>query len=139
MKYYFVFLFLSLLFFLSYFMKPGLMNADAPASSNYRLVNYGFGSGGVLSASSATYSLLGTVGEIDASRSSSTNFTSGDGLIYTMIASVAAAPTFTNPSSYYNKLLVKVNPITNPSDYTYAIAISNDNFATDTEYVQSDN
>jgi hypothetical protein len=56
-----------------------------------------------------------------------------------MIASVPAAPTFTNPSNYYNKLLIKINPIIDPSDFQYAVAISSDNFATDTEYIQADN
>lgn len=109
-----------------------------PASATYRLLNYGFGSG-TASASSATYSLFGTAGETANSLLTSASFKSGNGLIYTLISNVPPVPIVTNPSNYYNKLLVVVNPVNNPSDYKYAIAMSTDNFATDIKYVQADN
>lgn len=124
---------------MGYICKPGRMVAYAPESTHYRMVDYGFGAGGTASSSSTNYSVFGTVGETDNASPSSQNYRAGSGLLYTMIASVPAAPTFTNPSSYYNKLLIKVNPALDPSDYTYAIAVSADNFATDTRYIQADN
>lgn len=132
---------ISLLSFIAiYFLIPlSVIHADNPQSSNYKLVNFGFGAGGTASSSSSTYSLFGNLGETTAATESSLNYRLGSGLTYTMIASVPAAPTFTNPSNYYNKLLIKINPITNPSDYSYAIAISSDNFASDVRYIESDN
>jgi hypothetical protein len=56
-----------------------------------------------------------------------------------MQANVPPAPTFTNPSNYYNRLKLVLDNGNNPSDSTFAIAISTDNFASDTQYVQSDN
>ena len=49
-----------------------------------------------------------------------------------------AAPTFTNPSSYYDKLHFIIDTGSNPSDAKFAIAISTDDFVT-TNYIQSDN
>lgn len=139
MRKYILFLAIIFIFSLAYFFNiPTFVHAGNPQSASYKLVDFGFGAGGTASSSSTTYSLFGTAGELSAS-SSSLNYRLGSGLTYTMIASVPAAPTFTNPSNYYNKLLIKINPVLDPSDYSYAIAISNDGFATDTEYVQSDN
>lgn len=56
-----------------------------------------------------------------------------------MQAHVPAAPTFTNPATYYNKLHVVLDTGSNPSDAEFAIAISTDNFVSDTtHFVQSD-
>ncbi len=139
MKKYFLLL-TVFLFALAYFFRPlNIVQAGNPQSASYKLVNFGFGAGGTASSSSSTYSLFGTVGETNAASTSSLNYRLGEGITYTMIASVPAAPTFTNPSNYYNKLLITINPIINPSDYSYAIAISSDNFVSDIKYVESDN
>src|SRR5579871_882940 len=138
----FILLFITTLVSLAYFFRPtNLVFAEKinPQSSNYIMENFGFGGGGTASSSSTNYSVFGTVGESDAASPSSQNFRAGEGLLYTMIASVPATPTFTNPNSNYNKLLIKINPTLNPSDYTYLIAISSDNFASDTRYIGSDN
>lgn len=55
-----------------------------------------------------------------------------------LIANVPSAPTVTNPSNYYNKLQIVINNGNNPTDATFAIAVSPDAFATTTQYVQAD-
>lgn len=107
-----------------------------PASTNYQLKDYGFGTGGG-GASSGSYALDGTTGEQSAGSLTGTNYDLGSGLLFTNQANVPAAPTFTNPNSYYNKLKIVLDTGGNPSDTKFAIAISTDNFVT-TNYVQSD-
>ena len=109
-----------------------------PASTDYKLQNYGFGSGGASDSSSANYSLRSMVGDIGNGKLSSAAYNIGSGLIFNGQANVPLAPTFTNPSNYYNKLQIILNASGNPTDTKYAIAISNDDFVT-TNYVQSDN
>lgn len=108
-----------------------------PASTTYELKDFGFGSGGG-NSTSATYGMTAITGEQSAGKLSGTNYDLGSGMIFTNQANVPSAPTFTNPSNYYNKLLVTLAAGQNPSDATYAIAISSDNFVT-TQYIQSDN
>lgn len=112
--------------------------AVPPSSGNYKLMDYGFGSGGVATSSSSNYSLFGTLGQVDQGSPSSANYFIGAGLEYTIQSSVSAAPTFVNPSNWYNKLRLTINPGgQNPTDYTYAIRIASEsgNF----KYVQNDN
>ncbi|MCW1908476.1 MAG: hypothetical protein KIH63_004005 [Candidatus Saccharibacteria bacterium] len=111
--------------------------AAAPTSSTYKLESYGMGSGGTANSSSSTYSATGIAGEASQTGSSAT-YTAGTGLVPTQQANVPAAPTLTNPSSYYNKLHIVIDTGGNPSDATFAIAISPDGFASTTNYVQSD-
>src|SRR5258708_55001 len=102
---------LFILFLLAYLFRPAdIVHAGNPQSASYKLVNFGFGAGGTASSSSSTYSILGTLGETNSASTSSLNYRLGAGLTYTMTATVPAAPTFTNPSNYYNKLLIKINP-----------------------------
>ncbi len=108
-----------------------------PASTTYELKDYGMGSGGTANSTSTTYGMTGISGEQSAGKLSGTAYDLGSGMIFTNQANVPSAPTFTNPSNYYNKLLVTLAASQNPSDATYAIAISSDNFVT-TQYVQSD-
>lgn len=107
-----------------------------PASTNYQLKGYEFGAGGG-SSDSTNYSIEGVVGEA-AGKQDSTNFSVLGGLNFAQNANVPAAPTFVNSSSWYNKLLLTINTSNNPTDTTYAIAISDDNWTT-TKYVQNDN
>lgn len=109
-----------------------------PQSTNYEIVEYGFGSGGTSGTDSTNYTIFGTAGEIDASELESTTYKTRGGLVFTMQANVPPAPTFTNPSNYYNRLHLVINQGNNPSDASYAVAISTDNFLTDTRYVQND-
>jgi hypothetical protein len=109
-----------------------------PASTNYQLQDFGYGGGGTASSASSNYVLEGIAGEQSAGQLQGTAYDLGPGLQFTNQADVPSAPTFTNPSNYYNKLKIVVNPENNPSDTKFAIAISADNFVSDTRYVQSD-
>ncbi len=110
-----------------------------PASTNYQLKDFNYGGGGVGNGSSSNYSLMGTAGEQNEDQLGGTTYDLGPGLVFTNQANVPPAPTLANPSNYYNKLRLTLATGGNPSDTLFAIAISSDNFATDTRYVQSDN
>lgn len=112
--------------------------AQLPASSNYKLDSYGIGSGGTPDSSSSTYRLEGISGEQSGGQSASSSFKVGPGFIFSEQANVPAAPTFTNPANYYNKLHFVIDTGSNPSDSLFAIAISDDDFVT-TRYIQNDN
>ncbi len=109
-----------------------------PASTNYQMKDYGFGGGGVSNATSSNYALEGILGEENSSTLTGATYNLGPGLQFTNQANVPPAPTFTNPSNYYNKLKIILDTGGNPSDTQFAIAISSDNFVT-TNYVQNDN
>lgn len=109
-----------------------------PTSINYKIINYGFGGGGTASSSSTNYSLFGTLGQVDQGSASSVNYFIGAGLEYVLQASVSAAPTFTNPSNWYNKLKIVINRGGNdPTDYKYAIRIASGSGSF--QFVQNDN
>lgn len=108
-----------------------------PASTNYQLHDYGFGSGGGDDGVSTNYSLYQLSGEQVGQLSLSANYKHGSGLAFAHQANVPAAPTLTS-NDYYNKLMLTLNPGSDASDTQYAIAISTDNFTT-TNYVQDDN
>ncbi len=115
-----------------------MLFAAQPTSSTYKLESYGVGSGGSSGSSSATYKSTTISGEQGGS-SNSTTYKAGTGLIPTQQANVPSAPTITNPASYYNKLHIVINTGNNPSDATFAIAISTDAFSSNVNYVQDDN
>lgn len=110
-----------------------------PASTNYQLKDFGYGGGGAANSTSSNYAIEGIAGEQNENQLQGTTYDLGGGLQYTNQANVPPAPTFTNPSNYYNKLLLTLNTGGNPSDTLFAIAISSDNFSSDTRYIQSDN
>lgn len=131
---------LLFVFFLQiYIISSTLPVAAGPVSTNYELKDYGFGAGGTENSTSTNYKILGVAGEVESSRSGSTNFQAGGGLVYTMMSNVPPAPALTNPGSFYNKLKLVINNGGNPSNAKFAIAISTDNFASDMRYVQNDN
>lgn len=109
-----------------------------PASTNYQLRDYGFGSGGADDSQSANYAVLQITGEPGDLRLVGTTYQSGSGLIFTNQANVPAAPTFVNDQNSYNRLKFTLAVGSDPSDSEYAIAISTNDFAT-TNYVQNDN
>lgn len=109
-----------------------------PASTNYQLKDFGFGSGGEENMSSANYAIDGISGEQSNGSLAGSSYNLGSGLIFTQQANVPPAPAFTNPSNYYNKLKIVLATGSNPTDTKFAIAISTDDFVT-TNYVQSDN
>ena len=128
---------LAIILILSFFLAPRAL--AEPYSDSYRLSDYGFGAGGISTTSgTSNYLLQGTVGEIDMASMSSSTYGLWPGLTYTLQPNVPDAPTFTNPSNYYNKLQLSINQGTNLSDTTYAISISTDGFINDIRYVQAD-
>lgn len=110
-----------------------------PASTNYQLKDFGYGGGGIGNGASSNYSIEGILGEQNEDQLQGSAYDLGAGLQYTNQANVPPAPTFSNPSNYYNKLQLIVAAGGNPSDTLFAIAISTDNFSSDTRYVQNDN
>ncbi|OGH02348.1 MAG: hypothetical protein A2798_04015 [Candidatus Levybacteria bacterium RIFCSPHIGHO2_01_FULL_37_17] len=110
-----------------------------PQSTSYELRDYTFGAGGTTSNESTTYSLFGASGEVEYNSLTSTNYRLGGGLNFTILANTPAAPTFTNPATNYDRLKFVIDTGGNPTDTVYAIAISTDNFAADTRYIQDDN
>lgn len=126
-----------MLVFLSIICSLASLVIAGPQSTTYELKEFGFGSGGTTGNDSSNYTLFGTSGEIDTGKLDSTTYTSGNGLIFTMISNVPPAPTFSNPSNYYDRLKFVLDTGGNPSDTKFAIAISQDDFTT-TQYIQSD-
>lgn len=110
-----------------------------PTSTNYELKDYAFGGGGTAKSDSTNFSIFGVAGEVESGQPGSTNYKAGAGLVYTLQANVPPAPTLSNPATNYDRLKIVINAGGNPSDALFAVAISSDNFATDTRYVKSDN
>ncbi len=111
--------------------------ASIPAGTNYKLQSYGMGSGGAANTTSNSYAMEGISGEVSGTKMDGTSYGAGSGFISTQQANVPAAPAFTNPSNYYNKLHLVLDTGNNPSDAKFAVAISSDDFTT-TQYVQDD-
>lgn len=126
-----------MLVFLSIICSLASLAIAGPQSTTYELKEFGFGSGGTTGNDSSSYTLFGTSGEIDTGKLDSTTYTSGNGLIFTVISNVPPAPTFSNPNNYYDRLKFVLDTGGNPSDTKFAIAISQDDFTT-TQYIQSD-
>jgi hypothetical protein len=111
---------------------------SAPSSSSFMLDQFGFGAGGIATASSNHFMIQAITGELEMASPSSSNYLLWPGLTYTLQPAVPPTPFFTNPSNYYNKLQLSINQGTNLSDATYAISVSNDGFVNDIHYVQAD-
>ena len=106
-----------------------------PASNNYELGSYGFGTGGTSNSSSTNYRINGAAGEVAGSQNS-TNYKAGAGVNYEQQANVPII-TISNDDNWYNKLKIIIDAQNNPSDAVFAVAISTDGFTT-TQYVKSD-
>lgn len=116
-----------------------ILFAALPATSNYRLNSYGFGSGGTVSSKTTTYSLEGISGEISGPPASTANTTTKPGFIQTEQANVPKLSSIDNNGGiYYNKLHFVIDNQNNPTDATFLISVSSDNFATDIKYLQPD-
>lgn len=111
----------------------------AQSSTNYQLQSYSIGGGGDTDLSSAHYKAAVIAGEDGGDQLSSTNYKANTGLIFTLMAHVPPAPSFTNPGSNYDRLKFIIDTGGNASDAEFVIAISEDNFSSDTRYIQSDN
>jgi hypothetical protein len=112
--------------------------ANAPASTNYRLDEWAVGGGGDKSQSS-NYQTQITNDPLAGEAMGSTNYRLNPGLLFVEMANVPPAPAITNPDNYYNKLHLVINAGSNPTDSTFAVAISTDNFVSTTYYVKADN
>ena len=115
-----------------------LIFGSLPATTNYKLNSYGFGSGGSPGSTTANYALEGISGEVSGQTVTTTNYQAQPGFIETQQANVPTV-TLTNPSNYYDKLLVVIGQQGNPSDALYALQVSTtSNFSSGISYVQSD-
>lgn len=107
------------------------------ASPNLDLNSYSVGPGGTNNSSSTTYTAQGNLGEQTNQSTAGTSLTANGGAVKAEQLNVPLAPTLSNGSNtFYDKLLVTINTGILPSDTTYALAISTDNFTT-TNYVQA--
>jgi hypothetical protein len=111
--------------------------AASPASTNFTLRNYDFGSGGGTSSSSS-YALNGTSGAQTGALATNGVTVLKPGEQSSQTANVPPVATLSNPASTYNKLHLIINNGSNPTDTKFAIAISSDGFTT-TKYIQNDN
>ena len=112
-----------------------MLFAAFSASNTYKLNSYSIGPGGTNSAASSTYRTQSNAGEISGT-GNSTTYTEYSGAVQTEQLNVPLAPTLSNGSgTYYNELQFTINPGILPSDTTYAVAVSPNNFVT-TYYVQ---
>lgn len=115
-----------------------LLLASLPATSNYKLNSYGFGSGGTANSSTTTYSLEGNSGELSGQTTSTTTGATKPAFIQTEQANVPLITVDNGSGIYYNKLHFVIDTQNNPTDATYLISVSDDNFVTHTYYVQPD-
>jgi hypothetical protein len=133
------FYFLIAFFTFAFLLLPLNRALAGPTSSTYQIIDYGFGAGGIATTSgTSNYLLQGAVGELEMASLSSATYLVWPGLTYTLQPNVPPAPTFTNPSNYYNKLQLSINQGTNLSDTTYSISISTDGFVNNIRYIQAD-
>jgi hypothetical protein len=113
--------------------------AALPATTNYLLNSYGFGTGGAANATTSTYALEGTTGEVSGQTAATATYNLKPSFIHTEQAHVPKLSALNNNSGmYYNKLHFVIDAQNNPSDALYALSISTDNFASDTRYIKSD-
>jgi hypothetical protein len=112
--------------------------ASFSASANYQLNSYGLGPAGTNSASSTTYSLRGALGEQANGTTNSTTYQSNNGSINASQLNTPPAPSLSNGNnSFYNKLLLIINSSQDPSNSTYSVEVSTNNFTT-YSYLQAD-
>ena len=98
--------------------------ATLPATTNYQLNSYGFGSGGTSNSSTSNYSLEGISGELGGQTSTTANYNIKPGFIETQQANVPKISSFDNGSGrYYNKLHFVLDEQGNPSDALYALQV----------------
>ena len=113
--------------------------AALPSSTNYKIQDYSFGSGGTANSTSANYGLNGIAGEVEFGSPGSANYKVGSGLTYLMKANVPGAPTLSTPANNYDRILFVINTNNNASDTTYALQISTtSNFSSNVNYIKQD-
>ncbi len=134
-----LFIIIMLISFLTLYSVSFAVAAN-PASTNFQLEEYGFGAGGIASASSTNYLFSGIAGEVETASLSSANYIALPGLSYTEQPNVPA-PTLTNPANYYNKLHLVINNANYPADTVFAVQVSSGSadFSQNVFYVEADN
>ncbi len=121
----------------SIFILLGAKSIHADLDSNSFKIKGDTFSAGSSGGTSTSYKISGDVNPF-SDLANSASFRQERGYNPLLQAFTPEAPTFTNPSLYYSKLRLTLNPSNNPSDTLFAIAVSSDDFVT-TKYVQSDN
>ena len=89
--------------------------AAVPASTNFTLKDFDFGTGGV-SSSSSSYNLNGTVGTQTGANQANGVTILSPGEKPTQNANVPPAAALSNPTGTYNKLHLVLNTGSNPTD-----------------------
>lgn len=132
-----IYLLIGILAYLTLFVQSA---KAGPQGSTYEIKDYSFGAGGTGNQGTAgsSYTIFGTAGEVEYSKLIGGTYGVGGGLTYTLKANVPAAPAFSNPGTNYDRLKIIIDTGSNPTDTTFAVAISTDNFASDVRYVKSD-
>jgi hypothetical protein len=126
------------------FLAVPLFLAALPATTNYELNSYGFGSGGTANSTTSNYALEGLTGEVSGQTGTTTNYNLKPGFNETQQANVPLV-TLSNPSNYYDKLKFVIDEQGNPSDALYALQVCDVPFTAGTlacggttTYVKSD-
>lgn len=108
------------------------------SSTTYQLQNYGLSGAASNDASSTTYQLESSTGQVQSVSTASLSYSTLAGSLQAQQANVPPAPALSNGGgTFYNKLGLIINNGGNPSDTTFAVAVSTNNFVT-TNYVQAD-
>jgi hypothetical protein len=107
-------------------------------STTYYIQSYSVGAGSTNTSHSTTYTIQGSVGEQANGAATDGTNTNNNGSIQTEQLNVPGAPTLSNGSNtYYNQLNFILSTSGNPTDTTYAIAVSINNFTSTLGYVQA--
>lgn len=115
-----------------------IVSADLPATTNYKLNSFGFGSGGGANSTTSTYALEGIGGEVSGQTAVTNTYSGKPGYIQTQQSNVPTI-TLSNPSSYYDKLKFVIGTQGNPTDAKYALQVSTtSDFSSNIKYVKSD-
>lgn len=111
--------------------------AALPATSNYELNSYGFGSGGTSNSTTPTYALEGITGETSGPGGTTDTYKLKPGYIETQQANVPKVTISNDGNS--DKLHFVIDTQGNPTDALYAMQISTtSDFSGGNNYVKSD-
>lgn len=134
-----LFVFTSLFCLFTFIFCLDKASAEGPVSGNYEMQSHSFGSGGIFDSVSTNYSGALFSGQTEAGQLDSTTYSSLNGLAFLLQTAVPGAPSLSNVATNHDRLRLTLNVGSDATDTAYAVAISNDNFATDTRFVKSDN
>lgn len=117
-----------------------ILFAALPATTNYSLNSYGFGSGSTANSTTSNYALEGNSGEISGQTAATATYSLKPAFIQTQQANVPKISAFDNGGgTYYNKLHFTIDAQGNPTDALYLLQISTtSNFSSGNSYVQND-